>query len=112
MVGLGYGFVGLLNAVNIIQGERSLNTVRLGAALVILIGSVILGVVVLATRVLPWWCGVLLIIAFPLGDAANAVFASAENVLYVLLWGSIGLALLRRATVSTERVAPETAPVA
>jgi len=64
MAGLGYGFVALLNAINLIQGERSLNTVRLGAALVMLIGTVILGVIVLVTRLLPWWCGVLMIIAF------------------------------------------------
>ena len=105
LVGLGYGFVALLNAINLIQGERTLNMVRLGAAMLMLIGSVILGVTVLVTRVLPWWSGVLLIVAFPLGHFANAVFPSAENVLYVLLWGSIGLALLSRAEVSAERVA-------
>ena len=105
LVGLGYGFVALLNAVNLIQGERTLNMVRLGAAMLMLTGSVILGVTVLVTRVLPWWSGVLLIVAFPLGHFANAVFPSAENVLYVLLWGSIGLALLSRAEVPAERVA-------
>jgi hypothetical protein len=102
MTGLGYGFVALLNAINLIQGERTLNMVRLGAALVMLIGSVILGVVVLVTQVLPWWCGVLMIIAFPLGHFANALFPSAENVLYVLLWGSVGLALLGRANAPAE----------
>jgi hypothetical protein len=76
--------------------------VRLGAALVMLIGSVILGVIVLVTQVLPWWCGVLMIIAFPLGHFANALFPSAENVLYVLLWGSVGLALLTRANTLAE----------
>ena len=110
LVGLGYGFVALLNAINLIQGERTLNTVRLGAALVMLIGSVILGVVVLLTRVLPWWSGVLLIVAFPLGHFANAVFPSAENVLYVLLWGSIGFALLRHAEVPAARLAPSQIP--
>ena len=111
LVGLGYGFVALLSAINLIQGERTLNTVRLGAALVMLVGSVILGVVVLVTRVLPWACGVLLIIAFPLGHFANAVFPSAEDVLYVLLWGSVGLALLSRAAVPAEQVAPQPARV-
>ena len=102
MTGLGYGFVALLNAINLIQGERTLNMVRLGAALVMLIGSVILGVIVLVTRLLPWWCGVLMIIAFPLGHFANALFPSAENILYVLLWGSVGLALLARANAPAE----------
>ena len=102
MTGLGYGFVALLNAVNLIQGERTLNMVRLGAALVMLIGSVILGVIVVVTKVLPWWCGVLMIIAFPLGHFANALFPSAENLLYVLLWGSVGIALLTRANAPAE----------
>ena len=102
LTGLGYGFVALLNAVNLIQGERSLNMVRLGAALVMLIGSVILGVIILVTHLLPWWCGVLMIIAFPLGHFANALFPSAENILYVLLWGSVGLALLTRANAAAE----------
>ena len=102
MTGLGYGFVALLNAINLIQGERTLNMVRLGAALVMLIGSVILGVILLVTRLLPWWCGVLMIIAFPLGHFANALFPSAENILYVLLWGSVGLALLARANAPAE----------
>ena len=102
LTGLGYGFVALLNAVNLIQGERSLNMVRLGAALVMLIGSVVLGVIILVTHLLPWWCGVLMIIAFPLGHFANALFPSAENILYVLLWGSVGLALLARANAPAE----------
>jgi Co/Zn/Cd efflux system component len=102
LVGLGYGFVAMLNAINLIQGERTLNMVRLGAALVMLIGSVILGVIVLVTHLLPWWCGVLMIIAFPLGHFANALFPSAENILYVLLWGSVGIALLARANAPAE----------
>ena len=111
LTGLGYGVVALLNAVNLIQGERSLVPVRLGAALVMLIGSVILGVVVLVTQVLPWWCGVLMIIAFPLGHFANMVFPSAENVLYVLLWGSVGLALLGRANALAEPAVRQPAQV-
>ena len=100
MTGLGYGVVALLNAVNLIQGERTLNMVRLGVAVVMLIGSAILGVTVLVTHLLPWWCGLLMIIAFPLGHFANALIPSAENLLYVLLWGSVGLALLARANAS------------
>ena len=52
--------------------------------------------IIIRTRVLPWWCGVLLIVAFPLGDVANELFGSAENLLLALLWGSMGVALLSR----------------
>jgi hypothetical protein len=47
--------------------------VRLGFAVVILVGSAILGVVVLRMHLLPWWCGALLIVAFPVGHFANAL---------------------------------------
>ncbi len=50
----------------------------------------------LRAKLLPWWCGVLLIVAFPLGDRANAIFGSAEYLLLALLWGSMGIALLVR----------------
>ena len=111
LVGIGYGAMALLNVINLVVGARSLVMVRLGFALVMLIGAVILGVIILRTHLLPWWCGVLMIIAFPLGHFANAVFPSAENALYVLLWGSVGLALLSRTQVSAERVATQPAPV-
>ena len=52
--------------------------------------------IIIRARLLPWWCGVLLIVAFPLGDVANAIFSSAENLLLALLWGSVGAALLSR----------------
>jgi hypothetical protein len=72
--------------------------VRLGFAVVILIGSAILGAVVLRMQLVPWWCGVLLIVAFPVGHFANALLASAEDILLALLWGSVGVSLLVRAT--------------
>jgi hypothetical protein len=105
LTGIGYGVIALVNVLSMIQGERSLVTPRIAGASTLLIGSAMLGVVVLLTRVLPWWCGVLLIIAFPLGDASNAAFRGGEGILLALLWGSVGLALLTRADTSTEPIA-------
>jgi hypothetical protein len=76
--------------------------VRLGFAVVILVGSAILGVVVLRMHLLPWWCGVLLIVAFPVGHFANALFASTENILRALLWG-VGRSLLIGSRDGTHR---------
>ena len=102
LVGVGYGAVGLLNIVNLLVGGRSLIMVRLGFAVVILVGSAMLGVVVLRMHLLPWWCGALLVVAFPVGHFANALFASAENILLALLWGWVGVSLLVRATAPVE----------
>ena len=62
----------------------------------------ILGFLVLRTHLLGWWCGVLLIVAFPLGDVANALFSGAENLLLALCWGSVGAGLLARGTVAAD----------
>jgi hypothetical protein len=90
----GYAIIAIVTAINMVQGQRSLQTVRIGGALVLLIGSALLGVIILRAKLMPWWCGVLLIVAFPLGDRANAIFSSAEYLLLALLWGSVGIALL------------------
>jgi hypothetical protein len=92
----GYALIAVITAISMVQDFEYLLTVRIGAGGLVLLGSLLLGVIIIRARVLPWWCGVLLIIAFPLGDVANAVFSSAENLLLALLWGSLGLALLSR----------------
>jgi Type II CAAX prenyl endopeptidase Rce1-like len=92
----GYLIMIVLRMIGMVAGRESLGNVRIGAGLAVLIGSVLLGVIILRARILPWWCGVLLIVAFPLGDVANAIFRAAENLLLALLWGSVGVALLAR----------------
>jgi len=108
LAGIGYATMALLNVVNLIAGGLTVIPVRIGASLFLLVGSVILGVIVFATRVLPWWCGVLLIVAFPLGDVANEVlFAGSESILLALLWGSVGAGLLARAAIPAGRSVAE-----
>ena len=92
----GYLIMIVARMISMVAGRESLGNVRIGAGLAVLIGSVLLGVIILRARILPWWCGVLLIVAFPLSDVANAIFSAAENVLLALLWGSVGVALLAR----------------
>ena len=92
----GYAIIGVVIVISMVQGQRSLLPVRLTGAGLVLVGSTLLGVIIIRARLLPWWCGVLLIVAFPLGDQANAIFRSAENLLLALLWGSMGIALLSR----------------
>jgi hypothetical protein len=92
----GYLIMIVVRMISMAAGQESLGNVRIGGGLAVLIGSVLLGVIILRARMLPWWCGVLLIVAFPLGDVANAIFSAAENLLFALLWGSVGVALLAR----------------
>jgi hypothetical protein len=106
---VGYATIAVITVISMAQGHASLLTVRLGAGVVLLIGSALLGVIILRARLLPWWCGVLLIVAFPLGAVANAIFSSAENLLLALLWGSMGIALLSRREGVADPVATQPA---
>ena len=103
---VGYGIMLALSATVVVRDFEYLLTIRIGAGLVLLIGSTLLGIAVLRARLLPWWCGVLLIIAFPLGDVANALFPVAENLLLALLWGTVGLALRQPRLASAEPLVP------
>jgi hypothetical protein len=49
----------------------------------------------------------MLIVAFPLGAVANAIFSSAEALLLALLWASMGVALLSRRQGVAEPVAAQ-----
>ena len=105
----GYAIIAVITMISMIQDFEYLLTIRLAAAGLVLIGSLLLGVMIIRARLLPWWCGVLLIVAFPLGDVANAIFSSAENLLLALLWGSVGVGLLTRREGAAEAVASQPA---
>ena len=98
----GYAIIAVMTVISMVQGHASFLTVRLAGAGVLFIGSVLLGVIIIRARLLPWWCGVLLIVAFPLGHFANAIFGAVENLLLALLWGSMGIGLLTRRQGVTE----------
>ncbi len=60
-------------------------------------GSILLGAMTLYARVLPWWCGVLLIVGFPLGAVLEEIVAQgSENIVFAVVWGLIGYALMSR----------------
>jgi hypothetical protein len=105
----GYAIIAAVTAIGMIRDVEYLLTVRVAGAVLVLAGSALLGVAVLIARVLPWWCGLLLIVAFPLGDVANALFPAAENLLLALLWGSTGYALV--ALAGPARQVTETATI-
>jgi hypothetical protein len=70
--------------------------------LVMVVGSILLGVITLYARVLPWWCGVLLIVGFPLDELLDWGVLS-ESLVFAIVWVLIGYALLsRRGTVAEQ----------
>ena len=92
---IGYALIVLVTAVSVLARGQALYLVRLVGATAVLIGSTLLGATTLRARVLPWWCGVLLIVGFPLGDVSNAIVAEgSEAIVFGIVWGAVGYALL------------------
>jgi hypothetical protein len=94
---IGYALFFVRAAVTtLVGGQAPLYAVRISivGALAVLIGSVLLGAMTLRARVLPWWCGVLLIVGFPLSLASEVAFSAAGGIVLGIVWGLIGYALL------------------
>jgi len=92
---IGYALIALVTTVRLLVGGEVLSTVRLIGALGVLIGLALLGAMTMRARVLPWWCGVLLIVGFPLGDVSDEmVVRGSEGIVFALVWGLVGYALL------------------
>ena len=62
---IGYALIVVVTAVSVLAGGQALYLVRLVGAAAVLIGSALLGATTLRTQIMPWWCGVLLIVGFP-----------------------------------------------
>ena len=101
---VGYAIVLVAAHVTRLAGGQSVIAVRLVGGLVVLVGSILLGVMTIRARILPWWCGALLVVGFPLGAVLEEVVAvGSENVVLAIVWGSVGYALLsRRDTVAEQ----------
>jgi hypothetical protein len=93
---VGYALVLVIaHLIRLVGGEPILS-VRLVGGLLVLVGSILLGAMTLYARVLPWWCGVVLIVGFPLGAFLETVRSGIENIVFAIVWGLIGYALLSR----------------
>jgi hypothetical protein len=65
---VGYLIVLVSAHLTTLAGGEAILSVRLVGGLLVLVGSILLGAMTIWARVLRWWCGVLLIVGFPLGD--------------------------------------------
>jgi hypothetical protein len=93
---VGYIIVLVSVHLTLLAGGEPILSVRLVGGLLVLVGSILLGAMTIRARVLPWWCGVLLIVGFPLGDVLNNVAVGGENIVFAIVWGLIGYELWSR----------------
>jgi hypothetical protein len=92
---VGYALVLVSAHLITVVGGEPVSFVRLMGGLVMVVGSILLGVMTLYARVLPWWGGVLLIVSFPLDDILDLGVLS-ESIVFAVVWGSLGYALFSR----------------
>ena len=89
----------VLGLVLLLSGSTALLWLLPVATLAVLVGFALYGVATLQARVLPRWCGVALIVAFP---AAIALGTYAYFWLG-LVWLALGYVLWRQSSTTTER---------
>jgi hypothetical protein len=89
----------VLGLVLLLSGSTALLWLLPVATLVVLVGFALYGVATLQARVVPRWCGVALIVAFP---AAIALGTYAYFWLG-LVWLALGYVLWRQSSTTTER---------
>ena len=100
---VGYALVLVIAHLIRLAGGEPILSLRPVGGLLVLVGSILLGAMTLYARVLPWWCGVLLIVGFPLGALLETVRSGIENIVFAVTWGLIGYVLLsRRSTVAEQ----------
>jgi hypothetical protein len=100
---VGYVIVLVTVLLTTLAAGQPFYAVPLAGGLVVLVGSILLGAMTLYARVLRWWCGVLLIVGFPLGEFLDNVAPGIENIVLAIVWGLMGYALLsRRGTVAVQ----------
>lgn len=85
-----------------LAGREAFGGVFFIGYLVTLVGLLLLGEAVLRARVLPSWCGVLLIVGFPLSVVLD-VLAGVGGELLGVVWTLVGYALLSNGEASAEQ---------
>jgi hypothetical protein len=92
---VGYVLLLVAAATTILTGREALDIIFLLGSLVALVGLTLLGAMTLRARVLPKWCGVLLIGGLPLTVFLDIVTGGgAGGILLGVVWALVGYALL------------------
>ena len=100
---VGYAIVLVAAHITTLAGGEPSQTVRVVGGLAVLVGSILLGAMTLRARLLPWWCGVLLIVGFPLGGILEGlVGVGSENIVLGIVWEAIGYALVSQRSTAAE----------
>jgi hypothetical protein len=102
---VGHALLLVAAAVTTLAGREALDMVFLLGSLAALVGLVLLGATTLRARVLPWWCGVLLIVGLPLSVVLDVTARGNGGILLGMVWALVGYALLAMGGASDQQPA-------
>jgi hypothetical protein len=105
MTFIGYALLFVAAAGTTLAGREVLDAVFPIGVLAVLVGSALLGAMTLRARVLPWWCGVLLIVGFPLTVPLDVAIRGSGGIVLGIVWALVGYALLHRGDVQARQPA-------
>ena len=99
---VGYALLFVAAAVTTLAGREALDAVFPIGVLAILVGSILLGAATIRGRVLPWWCGALLIVGFPLTVPLDVAVRGAGGIALGIVWALVGYALLSHGATAAQ----------
>jgi hypothetical protein len=100
---IGYALLFVAAAATTLAGREVLDAVFPIGVLAILVGSILLGAMTLRARMLPWLCGVLLIVGFPLTVPLDVAISGAGGIVLGIVWALVGYALLSRGGAAVQQ---------
>jgi len=86
-----------------LAGREALDALFPLGVLVALVGLVLLGAATLRARMLPRWCGVLLIAVLPLSAVLDIATGGAGGIVLGIVWALVGYTLLSNSNVPVQR---------
>ena len=108
---IGYALLLVAATVTILAGQEALDAVFPIGSLAALVGVVLLGSASLRARVLPRWCGLVLIAGYPLTVVVDIATGGAGGIVMGIVWALVGYALLSNSSSSSSAPAQQTARV-
>ena len=98
---IGYALLLVAATVTILAGQEALDAVFPIGSLAALVGVVLLGSASLRARVLPRWCGLVLIAGYPLTVVVDIATGGAGGIVMGIVWALVGYALLSNSSSSS-----------
>jgi hypothetical protein len=102
---IGHALLLVAAAATTLAGREALDMVFFLGSLAALVGLVLLGATTLRARVLPWWCGVVLIVGLPLSVVLDVTARGSGGILLGVVWALVGYALLAMGGASNQQPA-------